>query len=105
MLKIILVVLASSFFIVNAPAQAQVQEPIEPVRTIEVSPSWVANGVRETTYASSSLHHMSEVNVSGFKSQTLCEQYVIDQELLAIKKSALGNAGKHVFSAACSKQR
>ena len=78
---------------------------LPPVNTNDVSPSWVASGSREVTYASSSVHHITEVNVPNFKSEALCEEYIIAQEVMAVNKSAFGNAGKQVFSAICSKQR
>jgi hypothetical protein len=78
---------------------------LPPVNTNDVSPSWVASGSREVTYASSSVRYITEVNVTDFKTQALCEDYIIAQEVMAINKSAFGNAGKQVFSAICSKQR
>ena len=78
---------------------------LPPVNTNDVSPSWVASGSREVTYASSSLRYVTEVNVPNFKTQALCEDYIIAQEVMAINKSSFGNAGKQVFSAICSKQR
>ena len=93
-------VAATVFMIQDASATA-----LPPVNTNDVSPSWVASGSREVTYASSSVRYVTEVNVPDFKTQALCEDYIIAQELLAINKSAFGNAGKQVFSAICSKQR
>ena len=78
---------------------------LPPVNTNDVSPSWVASGSREVTYASSSVRYVSEVNVPDFKTLDLCNGFIADQELLAIELSAKGNAGAQVFSAKCSKQR
>lgn len=93
-------VAATVFMIQDASATA-----LPPVNTNDVSPSWVASGSREVTYASSSVRNITEVNVPNFKTQALCEDYIIAQEVMAINKSAFGNAGKQVFSATCSKQR
>ena len=93
-------VAATVFMIQDASATA-----LPPVNTNDVSPSWVASGSREVTYASSSVRHVFEVNVPNFKTEALCNDFIIAQEVMAINKSAFGNAGKQVFSAICSKQR
>jgi hypothetical protein len=95
-----MIAVATVFMATDASATA-----LPPVNTLDVSPSWVASGVRETTYASSSVRYITEVNVPNFKSEALCDEYIIAQEFMAINKSAFGNAGKQVFSAICSKQR
>ena len=78
---------------------------LPPVNTNDVSPSWVASGSREVMYASNTLRYVTEINVPNFKSEQLCIDFIADQQALAIEKSSLGNAGKQVFSATCSKQR
>jgi len=78
---------------------------LPPVNTLDVSPSWVASGSREVTYASSSVRYVSEVNVPNFKTETLCNDFIAAQMSLVIATSAKGNAGDQVFSAVCSKQR
>ena len=95
-----MLVAATVFMIQDASATA-----LPPVNTNDVSPSWVASGSREVTYASNILRYVTEVNVPNFKTQALCEDYIIAQEVMAINKSSFGNAGKQVFSAICSKQR
>lgn len=78
---------------------------LPPVNTNDVSPSWVASGSREVTYANNIVRHVFEVNVPNFKTEQLCIDFIADQQALAIAKSGFGNAGKQVFSATCSKQR
>lgn len=78
---------------------------LPPVNTLDVSPSWVASGSREVTYASSGVRYISEVNVPNFKTETLCNDFIAAQMSLVIATSAKGNAGDQVFSAVCSKQR
>ena len=95
-----MIAVSTVFMATDASATA-----LPPVNTNDVSPSWVASGSREVTYASSSVRHITEVNVPNFKSEALCEEYIIAQEVMAVNKSAFGNAGKQVFSAICSKQR
>ncbi|MBK9663471.1 MAG: hypothetical protein IPO71_10900 [Nitrosomonas sp.] len=95
-----MIAVAVVFMATDASATA-----LPPVNTNDVSPSWVASGSREVTYASNSLRYVTEINVPNFKTQALCEDYIIAQEVMAVNKSALGNAGKQVFSAICSKQR
>lgn len=93
-------VAATVFMIQDASATA-----LPPVNTNDVSPSWVASGSREVTYASNILRYVTEINVPNFKTEQLCIDFIADQQALAIAKSAFGNAGKQVFSAICSKQR
>ena len=78
---------------------------LPPVNTNDVSPSWVASGSREVMYASSSVRHVTEVNVPNFKTEALCNDFIADQQALAIAQSSRGNLGAQVFSAICSKQR
>lgn len=101
MLKIILVTLVLTLFMTTSASATA----LPPVATVDVSPSWVASGSREVTYASSSVRYVSEVNVPDFKTLDLCNGFIADQELLSIELSAKGNAGAQVFSAKCSKQR
>jgi len=91
---------AAVFMATDASATA-----LPPVNTNDVSPSWVASGSREVTYASNILRYVTEINVPNFKTEQLCIDFIADQQALAIAKSAFGNAGKQVFSAICSKQR
>jgi len=95
-----MIAVATVFMATDASATA-----LPPVNTNDVSPSWVASGSREVTYASSSVRHITEVNVPNFRTEALCNDYIIAQEVMAVNKSAFGNAGKQVFSAICSKQR
>ena len=81
---------------------------LPPVNTNDVSPSWVASGSREVTYAgsSSSLRNVTEINVPNFKTKVLCDKFIEAQQALEISDSAKGgNAGAQVFSATCSQQR
>jgi hypothetical protein len=78
---------------------------LPPFNTNDVSPSWVASGSREVMYASSSVRHVFEVNVPNFKTEVLCNDFIADQQALAIAQSSRGNLGTQVFSATCSKQR
>lgn len=93
-------VAATVFMVTDASATA-----LPPVNTNDVSPSWVASGSREVTYASSSVRHVFEVNVQNFKTEALCNDFIADQQALAIAQSSRGNLGTQVFSAICSKQR
>jgi hypothetical protein len=97
-----MIAVSTVFMMTDASATA-----LPPVNTNDVSPSWVASGIREVTYASNPLlYYVTEINVPDFKTQALCENYIISQGVMAINKSAFGNAdGKQVFSAICSKQR
>lgn len=95
-----MIAVAVVFMATDASATA-----LPPVNTNDVSPSWVASGSREVTYASSSVRYITEVNVPNFKTLALCDNYIAAQELLSIELSAKGNAGAQVFSAKCSQQR
>ena len=101
MLKIILVTLVSTLFMTTSASATA----LPPVATVDVSPSWVASGSREVMYASSSVRHVFEVNVPNFKTEILCNDFIADQQALAIAQSSRGNLGVQVFSAICSKQR
>jgi len=95
-----MIAVAVVFMVTDASATA-----LPPVNTNDVSPSWVASGSREVTYASSSIRHISEVNVPNFKTKILCDKFIEAQQALEISDSAKGNAGAQVFSATCSQQR
>ena len=95
-----MIAVATVFMVTDASATA-----LPPVNTNDVSPSWVASGSREVTYASSSIRHISEVNVPNFKTKILCDKFIAAQQALAISDSAKGNLGEQVFSAICSEQR
>jgi len=95
-----MIAVATVFMMTDASATA-----LPPVNTNDVSPSWVASGSREVTYASSSIRHISEVNVPNFKTKILCDKFIEAQQALEISDSAKGNAGAQVFSATCSQQR
>ena len=95
-----MIAVATVFMMTDASATA-----LPPVNTNDVSPSWVASGSREVTYASSSIRHISEVNVPNFKTKILCDKFIEAQQALEISDSAKGNIGAQVFSATCSQQR
>jgi hypothetical protein len=95
-----MIAVSTVFMMTDASATA-----LPPVNTNDVSPSWVASGSREVTYASSSIRHISEVNVPNFKTKILCDKFIAAQQALAISDSAKGNLGEQVFSAICSEQR
>ena len=95
-----MIAVATVFMMTDASATS-----LPPVNTNDVSPSWVASGSREVTYTSTNLRYVTEINVPNFKTEQLCIDFIADQQALAIEKSSLGNAGKQVFSAICSKQR
>ena len=95
-----MIAVSTVFMMTDASATA-----LPPVNTNDVSPSWVASGSREVTYASSSIRHISEVNVPNFKTLALCNNYIAAQQALALSDSAKGNLGEQVFSATCSQQR
>lgn len=95
-----MIAVATVFMVTDASATA-----LPPVNTNDVSPSWVASGSREVTYASSSLRNVTEINVPNFKTKILCDKFIEAQQALEISDSAKGNAGAQVFSATCSQQR
>ena len=95
-----MIAVSTVFMMTDASATA-----LPPVNTNDVSPSWVASGSREVTYASSSIRHISEVNVPNFKTKILCDKFIAAQQAMAISDSSRGNLGEQVFSAICSEQR
>ena len=95
-----MIAVATVFMATDASATA-----LPPVNTNDVSPSWVASGSREVTYASNILRYVTEVNVPDFKTKILCDKFIEAQQALEISDSAKGNAGAQVFSATCSQQR
>ena len=95
-----MIAVATVFMMTDASATA-----LPPVNTNDVSPSWVASGSREVTYASSSLRNVTEINVPNFKTKILCDKFIEAQQALEISDSSRGNLGAQVFSATCSQQR
>ncbi|MBY0484597.1 hypothetical protein [Nitrosomonas sp.] len=65
--------------------------------------SWVANGVRQIAASNTSAVQVLPVSENGFASEALCEQFIADQNGLALANNVKGAKMTNHVDATCSK--
>lgn len=70
-----------------------------------VLPTWVADGYREVSVSNNVTVTYLPVKVEGFASETLCNDYINDQNALVEGTNIKGYAGSQRVVATCSQQK
>lgn len=94
MFKLALVAIAAFYFVVPAQAHA-----------INLPQFWVADGYREVSAANTVTVTYIPVKVDNFASETLCNDYINDQNALVEGTNIKGYSGSQRVVATCSQQR